>query len=158
MSHIIVGIDSGKTSAIACLSLDGRLMYMDHKTFAGIDWIVENIRKIGTPSVIATDKRNPNHVIRKVNAAFNSRLFCPSSDISLEDKRMLARSIGIKDRHERDAYSAAIKAYHIYANKLKQAEHILRERRIDDFDSIKAKIIDRYSMNEAMTGKEANRN
>jgi predicted RNase H-like nuclease (RuvC/YqgF family) len=40
---IIVGVDPGKTVGIACISLDGNLVYSPHRTFAGIGWAVSEI-------------------------------------------------------------------------------------------------------------------
>lgn len=157
MEHIIVGVDPGKTSAIACLSLDGKLISSVHMTSGGMPWILESIMAVGTPSIIATDRKIPGYTVRKINAAFNARLFSPPSDISIAEKKELARKAGIKDAHERDAYAAAVKAYRIHANKLNQAEHISRDRNVADIDRIKAKIIRKYSISEAISGKSANR-
>ena len=154
---MIVGIDPGKTAAIACLSLDGKLIHTAHMTAGGIPWILESIRAIGTPSMIATDRKIPGGTVRKINAAFNARLFRPPSDISIMEKRDFGRRAGIKDVHERDAYAAAVKAYHADANKLNQAEHISRDNQVQDIDRIKARIIQRYSISEAIQGKKANR-
>ncbi len=152
-----MGIDSGKTSAVVCLTLDGRLILSTHRSSAGMPWIIESIREVGIPSIIASDKKNGTALAKKLNALFNSRLYLPERDISVEEKREIARRSGIKDPHERDACSAAIKAYNTYANKLNQAEHISRLRMVDDIDRIKAKIIDRQSISEAISGRGANR-
>lgn len=157
MAHIIVGIDSGKTSAIACLSLDGRLIHSSHASLGGTVWMLDSIRKVGVPSIIATDRKNPGETVRKVNAAFHSRLFVPDRDIPIIEKRELARRSGIRNPHERDAYAAAVKAYNSHANKLNQAERISRGNKVADIDRIKARIINRYSISEAISGKEANR-
>lgn len=157
MKHIIVGVDPGKTSAIACLSLDGSLIMSAHAVSAGMPWVLDRIMETGTPSIIATDRKVPGEAVRKINAAFSSRLFIPSKDISTMEKRDLARRVGIKNPHERDAYAAAVKAYRSYANKLNQAEHITRDSGTADSDSIKAKIIQKYSISEAMLGRKANR-
>lgn len=157
MRHIIVGVDPGKTSAIACLTLDGRLVHRAHAAAGGMPWMLESIMAVGTPSIIATDRKVPGLTVRKVNAAFNSTLFIPTKDIPMIEKRELARMAGIKDPHERDAYAAAVKAYRTYANKLSQAEHISRRSDQKDIDMIKAKIIQRYSISEAIEGRKANR-
>ena len=152
-----MGVDPGKTSAIACLDLEGRLILSAHQTSAGVRWMLDRIVEVGTPSIIATDRKAPGETIKKINASFSSRLFMPSRDIPAIEKRKLARRTGIKNPHERDAYAAAVKAYRSYANKLNQAGHISREKGEPDSDTIKAKIIQRYSISEAIQGKEANR-
>lgn len=157
MAHIIVGIDPGKTSAIACLTFDGKLIMASHRANAGLEWMVSKIREIGVPSVIAIDKKNPSAMAKKLNSIFNSRLVMPEKDISMKEKRRMSKDAGISNPHERDAYSAALKAYHAMANKLNQAEHISRVMNVNDTDSIKAKVFNKYSISEAIHGKKANR-
>lgn len=157
LDHIIVGVDLGKTCAVACITLDGRLIHKAHKRFAGPEWVIKTVDEVGTPSVIATDKKRISENIRKINAAFNSKIFSPMSDITTEEKRELTKAIEMENQHEADAYSAAIKAYNSYANKLNQAAHRLRDAKIGGPDAIKAKIIRKYSMQEAILNKEQNR-
>ncbi|MDE1868867.1 MAG: DUF460 domain-containing protein [Candidatus Micrarchaeota archaeon] len=155
--HIIVGVDPGKTCGIACLDMNGRLVFSTHKTFASTDWIVSEVSKIGIPSIIAGDKPAGSEAIRKINAAFNARLFTPSKELTIDEKRGLGKTYGIKDPHERDAFAAALKAYNSYSNKFNQVERIAANGSIDDIDALKAKIVSKYSINEAIGNKKANR-
>jgi predicted RNase H-like nuclease (RuvC/YqgF family) len=155
--HIIVGIDPGKTVGIACISLNGKLLHSAHLAFAEIGWIASEIRKVGTPSLIAGDKREVSEVVRRAAAVFNAKVFYPERDLGLEGKKIAGRHAGVFNPHERDAYTAALKAYNAYANKLNQAEHIANESGVNDIDSVKAKVIDRYSINEAILNRKANR-
>ncbi len=154
---ILVGIDSGKTVGVACLDFNGKLLAHLHRRFAGMESIVSDIRMVGTPVLVAADKPVPSDLIRKINAAFNARLYTPEYEFSAKEKRAASRNESISDIHERDAYFAALKAYHAFANKLKQAERIAAKNGITNVDDIKAKVIRKYSISEAITGKEANR-
>jgi predicted RNase H-like nuclease (RuvC/YqgF family) len=155
--HLIVGIDPGKTAAIACVDLDGRIVYLSHKAEVGVDWLTSSIAAVGIPSIIAADKQKGTYAIRKISAYFNARVFYPDRDIGVEEKREIARAARIKDSHERDACAAALKAYGHFRNKLDQAAHIARERGAMDIDRIKAKVLDRYSIDEAISDRKANR-
>ena len=155
--HMIVGIDPGKTIAVACISLDGRFLGCAHKKFADDGWVVSTIEKHGTPSIIATDKKRIGEEIRKINAIFSSRIFAPEKDLTVEEKRLLTKSANIYNQHELDAYAAAVKAYNTYSSKLKQAEHKSRAAGISSTDLIKAKVIAKYSISEAMLNKKSNR-
>ena len=84
-------------------------------------------------------------------------LYAPRKSIPLSEKKIAAKENNIKNPHERDAYVAAIGAYNTYANKLKQAERAARERNVDDIDALKSKVIHRYSMDEAVRNRKANR-
>ncbi len=154
---MIVGVDTGKTVAVSCISLSGASIYSAHMKSGGIPWLVSTIEKVGIPSVIASDKNFRGETIHKINSAFNSILFMPKGNIPMIEKRQLAHEKSIKDPHERDAYIAAIKAYNYYANKLKQAEHIAKQKNIKDVDLVLAKVIKKYSISEAINNKEAKR-
>jgi uncharacterized protein len=154
--YLIAGIDPGKTCGIACLDLNGNLVFKDHKTFGGADWLITTLNNIGTPVIVASDKPQPSTLVRKINSAFNSKLFCPDRELKITEKRMAAKNLGIKDPHERDAYTAAISAYRAYANKFKQVEH-LTPKSDYNIDEIKAKVVGKYSIKEALENKKANR-
>lgn len=154
MNHIIVGIDSGKRAAVACLDLDGKLVYLSNGTFVGLDWFVEKIRSAGTPVIIASDKKKPNKLSAKLSAIFAAVLFSTGYDIDVKSKQELARKYKFSNLHERDAMSAAVAAYNAYENKLNQAQRYAKERSFEDVDKIKALVIKRYSIHEALEGRK----
>ena len=155
--YTIVGIDPGKTSAIAAVDLNGRLVHSAHMRFGGMDWLVREAQSSGTPAVVASDRPDVSPAVRKINAAFNARLFYPNRELTSDEKREISKGVELKDPHERDAYAAAIKAYRAYANKFKQAEHIARLMSAAEVDRIKLKVVNKYSISEAITEKKANR-
>ncbi len=156
MRHLIVGIDTGKTLAFACLDLDGRLVFSDHIASQGVEWLISELGKRGIPSVISCD-REPNDIVRKVASAFNAKIYHPKNELTIDQKMEIAKPLGIRNPHERDACAAAVKAYNSYANKLKQAEHAARTSGVENVDVIKAKVIERFSIDEAITNRKANR-
>jgi len=155
--HIIVGIDPGKTIGISCIALDGRLVFSAHKSGEGLSWVIETIRSVGAPSIIAVDKHKSGALARKVSAAFNTYIFYPDRDISLEEKKQLAKTAHIKNPHERDAFAAARRAFSEYGNKLRQAERIANMENYKDIDEIKSKVLKKYSIDEALHSKLSNR-
>ncbi|MCL5430370.1 MAG: DUF460 domain-containing protein [Candidatus Marsarchaeota archaeon] len=140
------------------MDLHGVVVDAGHKASSGVEWLIEEISKSGIPSVITSD-RAPNDIVKKVCSSFNARLYTSRRVLTIDEKSELARPIGIKNPHERDAYSAAIKAFNIYSSKLKQAERIAKENSLgeDKIDEIKAKVINKYSIDEALVNKPANR-
>ncbi|MGC8670007.1 MAG: DUF460 domain-containing protein [Candidatus Micrarchaeia archaeon] len=153
-TYMIVGIDPGKTVGLAGINLDGDLIFLDHKEFATEAWIIKRISENGTPVIIAGDKPNHSELIDKTNAAFNSRLFYPERVLKASEKRGISNKMKIKNIHESDAYAAAVKAFNAYKNKFMQVSKNETEH---DKDLIKAKIIQKYSVNEAIYGKKSNR-
>lgn len=155
--HLIVGIDTGKTSAIACMDLNGRVVLLKTKRFANMAWFIESMTEVGTPVVIAGDKKRANALIAKMAAIFDAVLFTPKDDISVSVKKEYAYEGRIANLHERDALSAATTAYNAYANKLMQVEHLSREKGLHNVDDLKAAVIKKRSLHEAVTGKKTGR-
>ncbi|MEM3827236.1 MAG: DUF460 domain-containing protein [Candidatus Micrarchaeaceae archaeon] len=155
--HIIVGIDPGDTVGISCIGLNGDLLYSIHGSGKGFSWIVKVIISVGTPSIIATDKHKIGALVKKIGAAFNTNLFSPDSDIGLEEKKALARKAGIKNPHERDAFAAAMCAFNEYRNKLRQAERVALSKNYSNIDEIKSKVLDKFSIDEALHNKPSHR-
>ncbi|MDE1851790.1 MAG: DUF460 domain-containing protein [Candidatus Micrarchaeota archaeon] len=157
MKHTIIGIDSGKTAAVVSIDLDGNVVGIDTGRFVGLEWFVDRIREKGTPVVIASDKRNAQSLVHRLAAIFGSSIFTPDADVSVDRKQQIAHGRELENLHERDALAAAMIAYNSYANKLKQAEKIAKERHVQDVDRIKALVIKRHSVDEAITDRKSNR-
>ncbi|MDE1762202.1 MAG: DUF460 domain-containing protein [Candidatus Micrarchaeota archaeon] len=155
MAHTIIGVDPGKTAAIACLDLNGRVVHLEHARFAGFDWFVGKIRKLGTPVIIASDKKNSTHLIDRLGAAFGTKVYMPDTDISVRRKEEMVVGICVSNMHERDALAAAITAYHAYENKFKQAEKLARESSYENIDKLKAMVVKKYSIHDTITSRKA---
>lgn len=153
--HIIAGVDGGKTAAIACIDLNGRIVRLETGRFVGVSWFAEIINETGVPVIIASDKQKPDNIAKRLSTMFHAILFAPKEDISSEKKTELAK--GTRNLHERDALVAAKLAYFAYANKLNQASRHAKEHGADE-DKVKALVIAKgYSIHEAITDKKAGR-
>lgn len=139
------------------LDLDGRLVWASHGSGGSSNDIIGMISGVGKPVIIAGDRKNSSELVRKVNASFNSILFEPKKDLSTDMKKALAKAVNIGSPHERDAYAAAVYAFKNYAGKFIHAERLAKRRNADNIDEIKAKVVLRYSIDEAITGRKANR-
>ncbi|MCL5786811.1 MAG: DUF460 domain-containing protein [Candidatus Marsarchaeota archaeon] len=153
MNHIIVGIDTGKTSAIACTDLHGNIVSLYTGKSEGLPWFVEKIRESGIPVIISGDKKRSQETVRKLASIFNCVLFAPREDIPVWKKNEELSMNKVSSIHERDALSAAKAAYNKYANKLGQADRLARLSNADP-DSVKAMVIRRYSVYEAVNKKD----
>jgi predicted RNase H-like nuclease (RuvC/YqgF family) len=152
MRHIIVGIDTGKASSIAGVDLNGRVIGSITMKYVGIRWFVDKIKELGSPVIIATDKKRANQTVAKLAAIFDSVLFTPKYDISVEKKDTFLSNNNVSTLHERDALTAAITAYNAYSNKLNQIERMARKNNIEYIDEIKALVIKKSSFKEACLG------
>ena len=153
MDHVIVGIDTGKTSAIACLDLHGNMRKLATAKSAGLPWFVENIREAGIPIVISSDKKRSHGTVRKLASIFNCVLFAPKEDIQVSRKNEEMHAYKVGSIHERDAVSAAKAAYNRYSNKLNQAERLAKLSNADP-DMVKAMVIKHYSVHEAVNKRK----
>jgi len=155
--YLIVGIDPGKTAALACLDMQGKLVCLTSRKLAGIEWFIDTIRKLGTPVIVSFDKKNSDKTIRKIAAVFGAQIYLPKTDISVERKKKMTESINVANLHERDALVSAITAYNAYSNKFKQAERLAKENNFNKIDYLKALIVKKYSIDEAIKGKKSGR-
>lgn len=155
--YLIAGIDTGKTAAIACLDLNGHLVYSAAERFVGLEWFTSKLSSIGIPVIIATDKTRADTTISKLATIFDSVLFTPSSDISVRKKNEIRSGESVESIHERDALAAARFAYNAYRNKLDQAERLARRNNFGDRDKLKAMVILKYSMHDVITDAKRGR-
>jgi predicted RNase H-like nuclease (RuvC/YqgF family) len=150
-------VDPGKTWGVAMLDLEGRLVWASHGSGGSSEDMIGLINSVGRPIIIAGDRKQSSELVRKVNASFNSVLFEPKKDLSVDMKRSLAKDAKISNPHERDAYAAAAYAFKSYVAKFTHAEHLAKRRNADNIDEIKAKVVLKHSVDEAITGRKANR-
>ncbi|MFA5412100.1 MAG: DUF460 domain-containing protein [Candidatus Micrarchaeia archaeon] len=155
IQHLIVGVDPGVYTAFAALNLKGQLVASGCEKEASDERVVEIIRHVGVPSLIASDVTPPPSFVQKVAARFNVRLSYPVRSLTQEEKKTMGGFID--DVHIRDAYGAAMKAYHIYENRLRQIEGM--DTALDK-DLLKHMVVQGYSLHNAelmLTRKEEKR-
>ncbi|WP_424358592.1 DUF460 domain-containing protein [Methanocella sp. MCL-LM] len=120
--HLIVGVDPGTTIGVAVLNLKGELRGLISSRVMSIPDVVEYIREFGKPVIVATDVVPPPDTVEKIKRSFKATLFAPDERISVDEKVRLGRPYGYNNDHERDALSAAVKAFNTYKNKFAQID------------------------------------
>jgi len=148
-------VDPGVYTAFAALNLKGELVASGCEKEASDERVVEIIRKVGIPSLIASDVNPPPSFVQKVAARFNVRLSYPERSLTQDEKKRMGGFID--DVHIRDAYGAAMKAYHAYENRLRQIEAM--DTWLDK-DLLKHMVVQGYSLHNAelvLTRKEEER-
>ncbi len=116
-----MGVDAGATVAFAVVDLDGNVVRVESGKGWGVDTLASRIA-VFSPKIIASDTRPPSNLSKKIAAIFGAKLFFPKHSLALVEKTLATRGLGCKNFHERDALSAAFKAFHKVQNKLKQAQ------------------------------------
>ena len=149
--YLIIGIDPGTTTGIAALDLKGNLIKLISIRNGGKAEVIRRILAIGTPSVIATDKKPCPDFVLKIASSFNVHLYVPEKELRHDEKVRIAKERGTKAKndHERDAYAAAYKAYYEYDNRLRQIDN-LKEYSKDEKDYLKNLVLNGHSLSNAV--------
>lgn len=116
-----MGVDPGVYTAYAALDLNGNLVSSGCEKEMSHEDLVRKISSIGRPSMVSTDVCPAPAFVQKVAARFHVRLFAPERSLLVEEKKKIGKEI--QNPHIRDAYAAAMKAYHHYENTLRRIEH-----------------------------------
>ncbi|BCS90659.1 MAG: hypothetical protein ARM1_0116 [Candidatus Micrarchaeota archaeon] len=154
--YTIVGIDPGDTIGVCIISLNGDLIRVAHFKYKDLSFLLNFISSYGQPVIVAVDKTHGNEMPKHIAAIFKAKFFVPSRDLSIETKKALSYSVKIYNPHERDAYAAALKAYRKYSNKLRQADKFAKQYSKDS-QEIMYKVLNKFSIYEAINNKKANR-
>ena len=136
MTHLIIGIDPGLTTAFAAVDLRGNFVSTFSKKEMRADELAKAITEVGKPLIFAVDKSNAPDAAKKLAASFNCRLFAPREDLKVVHKNSLVKEMlsviennngnSIKlSVHEKDALAAAIVAYKAHATEFSKIDDTL---------------------------------
>ncbi len=138
----IVGIDPGTTSAVAVISLKGKLIALESRRNFGKDEMIKFISSVCFPSMVATDRALPPSVVVKISSSFNSSLFVPEEDLKHGEKSELVKGFTVKDSHQKDALAAALYAYKRNEERLRRVEKALGNLNLWEYvDEVKDMIL-----------------
>ncbi len=154
LSGLIVGVDAGATAAFAVVDLDGNFVDVGSGRGWGAAELALRVSKY-SPKVVACDTNPPNALSKKLAALFGAKLFFPKRSLSVLEKLFATRDFGCKNAHERDALAAALKAFHLVQNKLKQAHRHFSQRGVppgSEMDALKAKVLSGRRMHDLAGG------
>ncbi len=153
--YLIVGYDPGMQVGLAVIDLDMRPHLITSGRELDRGEILSKLTSIGIPVIVATDKNPPPEMVRKLAAMLKAQLFVPSRSLSTSEKEILVSEysrlygIGVKNTHERDALSAALKAYRFYQDKLEKLVKKIRNMGLSVKNLQKYKV--RILMNEPLS-------
>ncbi|RLF86943.1 DUF460 domain-containing protein [Thermococci archaeon] len=150
---VIVGLDTGITVGIAALDLNGQVLTTYSERNMAISDVIKFISEIGHPIIISTDVNPAPGLVEKIARSFKALLFVPRESLKVEEKNELLRNLGVtvEDDHQRDALTAAYKAYLRLKPKLDHVDAKLRELEIGGKgEEIKALVVQGYNLGEAI--------
>lgn len=120
-NYAIVGIDPGATYGIAIIGLSGRKMELC-STSKGFSEAARLIEERCTPSLVACDTNPAPEAALRLASYFSCRLFVPRESMREEEKNAVAKGASARDSHQRDSYSAAVFAWRLHQNRLRQID------------------------------------
>ncbi len=114
---IIVGFDPGTTAALAIIDTSKNILYLKSKKEFKKKEIVEEITKRGKPIIVAGDRTPLSGSVEKLASSLGCVAFEPEEDLSNLEKYNLVKDYLdiVKNDHQRDALSSALKAYKNYS-------------------------------------------
>ncbi|MGC9058967.1 MAG: DUF460 domain-containing protein [Candidatus Aenigmatarchaeota archaeon] len=130
MRSVIVGFDSGLTSALAILTINGNLIFL--KSFRSVDKgiLINEILKRGRPILLATDKKETPKGVKELASSLGCKILRPKRDLTREEKEELIKENGfeVEDDHQLDALASALFAFKKVRRKILIIENYLRKR------------------------------
>lgn len=155
--HLIVGVDPGMVTGLAVLDLNGRVLHLSSGRGFTRGQITRVLTEYGKPILFASDVSPPPGMISKLAALHKADLFFPQKSLKtfekseIVEKASAEQGIKVSDTHQRDALSAALKAYSLHKNKLDQCEaHVRSEGKGADLDAVRALVLKGFSISDAI--------
>lgn len=125
----IVGVDPGTTSALAVLDLKGNPVEIESGKNLSIDNLINSIVETGKPVLMAADKAKVPSAVEEISSNFESEVFVPEKDLSIQKKKDITQGCEYENPHERDALASALYAFNNFQNKFRNIE-----KRVDDLN------------------------
>jgi len=156
--HLIIGLDPGIITGLAIIDLDGKLLYVNSKRNWSRNDIISEIMKFGDPILIATDVHPPSSFVVKMASILGAKIAEFGRSLSISEKREII-SRYVEDCnlnldlnvHEKDALSAALKAFYGFKTLFSKAEaHALELGFEGSHKALRALLIKGYNIKQAI--------
>ena len=139
---LIVGIDPGTTTAYALLDVHGKIVELKSAKELSVDSLISRVTKIGIPVCVGCDKAKVPAFVERFAVQVNARLFAPSEDLKIEEKRKLTKGMHFKNAHEMDALASAIIAFNRVESLFRRIDKFLEGKKKKGFsDKVKELVV-----------------
>jgi uncharacterized protein len=146
MRPTIIGLDPGTTVGYAAVGMDGEVVAVRSIRNSDLSTVIRETALLGIPVMVATDKKEVPHLVRKFAASTGARLFRPGFDLLVREKQELVAGKEIGDDHGRDALSCAMLAYKSVERVIsKTLKHLDRQGKASLAESV-LRIVIQYEM------------
>jgi hypothetical protein len=132
---LVVGIDPGTTTAYALLDVNGKVVGLYSAKELSVDNLISKVTEIGIPVCVGCDKAKIPAFVEKFAIQVGAKLFSPSEDIKIDEKRKLTKNLDFKNNHEMDALASAIFAYNRVESLFRRINKFLEGKKKTEFSN-----------------------
>lgn len=156
--NLIIGLDPGVITGLAIIDLDGKLLYVNSRRNWSRNDIVSEIMKFGDPILIATDVHPPSSFVVKMASILGAKIAEFGRSLSVSEKKEIISKY-VEDYnldldlnvHEKDALSAALKAFYGFKTLFSKAEAHASELGFEgSHKALRALLIKGYNIKQAI--------
>ncbi|MHA1506181.1 MAG: DUF460 domain-containing protein [Candidatus Asgardarchaeia archaeon] len=156
---MIVGIDPGITTGIACIDLSGKVLLLKSGKELSKSEILKELLSVGRPMLICSDVHPAPSFVEKIASTMKVPVYTSGKILSLSEKKKIVedfinkydKTVVVKSSHERDALAAAIKAFMNFRNKFQKVEDKISKEGIPvPPDEVKAMVMMGQSISDAI--------
>lgn len=139
---LIAGIDPGTTTAYALLDVSGNVMEVHSAKELSVDSLIAKAAFLGIPVCVGCDKAKVPAFVDKFAVQVGAKLFSPSEDIRIDEKRKLTKGRDFSNNHEMDALASAIFAYNRVEGLFRRVDKFLEGKKKKEFsDKVKELVV-----------------
>lgn len=150
-------MDPGTTTGVAIIDSDGNVLDVFSKRDATKAEIIRRVLNFGRPVIISSDVSTAPRSVEKVAAKLGCIVYSPDISLTVVEKKDMTRSYraNVKNNHENDALSAALKAWKRYRVLFSDVNDVLKKFEKEDMlADVMLKILKEESPNIEDTVKE----
>lgn len=126
---LIVGIDPGTTTAYALLDMHGKIIALHSAKELSIDALIAKVTSAGITVCVGCDKAKVPAFVEKFAVQVGAKLFSPSEDLRVDEKRKITSSLFFRNNHEMDALASAIFAFNRVEGLFRRVDKFLASRK-----------------------------
>lgn len=134
---LIAGIDPGTSVGWAVLNLNGKFVASGSGKGLDLDSVIAGFLKLGRVIVVGSDKAKIPSFVDSASVKLGARVFGPSEDIRVDEKREMVSGFSFQNAHEMDALASALLAFRKVKPLLNKIRSFLeKENRLGAFEDV----------------------
>lgn len=139
---LIVGVDPGTTLGYAVMDIDGDVLNVDSSKQLNTSTLIARIRDYGKVLIVGCDRAKIPYFVNNFAVKIGAKVSAPKRDLTINEKKALARNFEVKNSHQIDALASCLNAYKNIRPLLDEIDVFLRKRKKQRFsEKVKETVI-----------------